>query len=108
MVKRNPNPNPNPSPKALAPDQDEEIDWEMRPGGMLVQRREDEDDASAAAGGGASASFRGPMMKIDVVLGPGNGPHFELFLPAHSTFGIILSLLMLSSISIIFTVTIMI
>ncbi|KAM1597858.1 hypothetical protein PS2_032719 [Malus domestica] len=87
MVKRNPNPNPNPSPKALVPDQDEEIDWEMRPGGMLVQRREDEDDASATAGGGASASFRGPMMKIDVVLGPGNGPHFELFLPAHSTFG---------------------
>ncbi|KAM1749087.1 hypothetical protein ACFX12_010000 [Malus domestica] len=87
MVKNNPNPNPNPNPKVPVPDQNEEIDWEMRPGGMLVQRREDEDAAAVANGVGASASSRGPMIKIDVVLGPGNGPRYELFLPAHSTFG---------------------
>ncbi|CAB4315246.1 unnamed protein product [Prunus armeniaca] len=80
MVKKNPNPNP----KVPVPVQNEEIDWEMRPGGMLVQRREDGDDASAAS---SSASSRGPMIKIDVVHGPAHQAQYELFVPAHSTFG---------------------
>ncbi|KAI5325952.1 hypothetical protein L3X38_035026 [Prunus dulcis] len=80
MVKKNPNLNP----KVPVPVQNDEIDWEMRPGGMLVQRREDGDDASAAS---ASASSRGPMIKIDVVHGPAHQPQYELFVPAHSTFG---------------------
>ncbi|CAB4284826.1 unnamed protein product [Prunus armeniaca] len=80
MVKKN----PNPYPKVPVPVQNEEIDWEMRPGGMLVQRREDGDDASAAS---ASASSRGPMIKIDVVHGPAHQAQYELFVPAHSTFG---------------------
>ncbi|CAL9002868.1 unnamed protein product [Prunus brigantina] len=80
MVKKNPNLNP----KVPVPVQSEEIDWEMRPGGMLVQRREDGDDASAAS---ASASSRGPMIKIDVVHGPAHQAQYELFVPAHSTFG---------------------
>lgn len=51
---------------------------------MLVQRREEGDDASAAS---ASASSRGPMIKIDVVHGPAHQAQYELFVPAHSTFG---------------------
>ncbi|BFG36463.1 hypothetical protein CerSpe_227370 [Prunus speciosa] len=82
MVKKNPNLNP----KVPVPVQNEEIDWEMRPGGMLVQRREDGDDPSAAAAS-ASASSRGPMIKIDVVHGPAHQAQYELFVPAHSTFG---------------------
>ncbi|KAK9920379.1 hypothetical protein M0R45_028934 [Rubus argutus] len=75
----------NSSPKGLVPFQnDEEVDWELRPGGMLVQRRED--DAAAAA---ASAS-RGPIITIHVSHG---SDHHVLSLPAHSTFGELKSLL---------------
>lgn len=68
----------NSSPKGLVPVQNEEVDWELRPGGMLVQRREDDDDAAAAAS-------RGPIITIHVSHG---SDHHVLSLPAHSTFGI--------------------
>ncbi|XP_022767793.1 BAG family molecular chaperone regulator 4 [Durio zibethinus] len=67
----------------------EETDWEVRPGGMLVQRRDDQEDddddlhhkhnheTSAASSGG-------PIIKINVAHGPAQ---HELFVPAHSTFG---------------------
>lgn len=68
----------NSSPKGLVPVQnDGEVDWELRPGGMLVQRRE-EDDAAAAAS-------RGPIITIHVSHG---SDHHVLSLLAHSTFGI--------------------
>ncbi|WRX24641.1 Ubiquitin-like domain - like 10 [Theobroma cacao] len=70
------------SPKA----QSEETDWELRPGGMLVQRRDGQEDhhhkhdhETAAA----DSSF-GPMIKINVSYGPAQ---HELYVPAHSTFG---------------------
>ncbi|GMN40390.1 hypothetical protein TIFTF001_009616 [Ficus carica] len=63
--------------------QSDEIDWEMRPGGMLVQMRDDADAGTGGAGAGA-ASSRGPMIKIKVSHGPA---HYELSVPAHSTFG---------------------
>ncbi|XP_011623045.1 BAG family molecular chaperone regulator 4 isoform X2 [Amborella trichopoda] len=50
----------------------EEIEWEMRPGGMLVQKRDD----------GVSSS--GPMIKIK--LSHGSYQH-DISVPAHSTFG---------------------
>ena len=49
-----------------------EIDWELRPGGMLVQKRE---------AGDASA---GPMIKINVCHG---SYHHDITVPAQSTFG---------------------
>ncbi|KAG8647774.1 hypothetical protein MANES_09G108800v8 [Manihot esculenta] len=51
-------------------------DWEVRPGGMLVQRRE-----SAVADGSDDA---GPLIKINVCYGPS---HHEIHIPAQSTFG---------------------
>ncbi|XP_015897619.3 BAG family molecular chaperone regulator 4 isoform X2 [Ziziphus jujuba] len=66
------------NPKGSVPLQNNEIEWELRPGGMLVQRREDEDD------GETGASSLGPMIKITV----SNGKHqHEVFVPAQSTFG---------------------
>ncbi|XVE97123.1 hypothetical protein REPUB_Repub02eG0283600 [Reevesia pubescens] len=61
----------------------EEADWEVRAGGMLVQRRDDvnEDDQDHAT---ATASYGGPMIKINVAHGPAQ---HELFVPSHSTFG---------------------
>ncbi|CAA7389397.1 unnamed protein product [Spirodela intermedia] len=50
----------------------EEIDWELRPGGMLVQKREDEIESA------------GPMIKI--MLSHGSYQR-EVNVPAHSTFG---------------------
>lgn len=65
-------------PSAPAQQRNEEFEWEVRPGGMLVQRREDED------GDGGGASSRGPMIKINV----SNGTvQHEVFAPAQSTFG---------------------
>ncbi|EEF45740.1 BAG family molecular chaperone regulator 4 [Ricinus communis] len=49
-----------------------QIDWELRPGGMLVQKRE--------VGDGSS----GPMIKIKVSHG---SYHYEVTVPAQSTFG---------------------
>lgn len=54
------------------PGSSEAIDWELRPGGMLVQKRDD---------GVGSA---GPVIKIKVSHGP---YQHELALPAQSTFG---------------------
>ncbi|KAL5550774.1 hypothetical protein UlMin_000950 [Ulmus minor] len=59
---------------------DEEIDWEMRPGGMLVQMRDDQGDRDDAAG----ASSRGPTIKINV---SHESDRHEVFVPAQSTFG---------------------
>ncbi|XVF55054.1 hypothetical protein PTKIN_Ptkin06aG0005800 [Pterospermum kingtungense] len=68
----------------------EETEWEVRPGGMLVQRRDDlnEDDdlnhkhnhETAAS----AASHGGPMININVAHGPAQ---HQLYVPAHSTFG---------------------
>lgn len=52
--------------------ENEQIDWELRPGGMLVQKRDD--------GGGAS----GPMIKIKV--SHGTYQH-DISVPAQATFG---------------------
>lgn len=49
-----------------------EIDWELRPGGMLVQKRDVGDDPS------------GPMIKIKVSHG---SYHYDITVPAQSTFG---------------------
>ncbi|XP_062095043.1 BAG family molecular chaperone regulator 4 [Humulus lupulus] len=57
----------------------DEVDWEMRPGGMLVQMRDDEVDAA-----GPAAPSRGPMIKINVYH---DTAQHELFVPAQSTFG---------------------
>lgn len=68
--------------------ENEQIDWELRPGGMLVQKRDD--------GGGAS----GPMIKIKV--SHGSYQH-DISVPAQATFGDTLfhfSLLGLFSISV--------
>ncbi|KAK4582350.1 hypothetical protein RGQ29_025510 [Quercus rubra] len=64
-------------------EENEEIDWEMRPGGMLVQKRDDvvvDDGASAPA----AESIGGPTIKVTVCHGPA---HHVLHVPAHSTFG---------------------
>ncbi|XP_031396905.1 BAG family molecular chaperone regulator 4 isoform X2 [Punica granatum] len=53
----------------------DQVDWEMRPCGMLVQRRED---------GTEVGSGTGPIIRINVSYG---SSHHEIFLPAHSTFG---------------------
>lgn len=50
-----------------------EIEWELRPGGMLVQKRDSGDNSS------------GPVIKIIVSHG---SLHHHLTVPAHSTFGI--------------------
>lgn len=62
-------------------DMNDEIDWELRPGGMLVQKRDDVVVADDDEGGAAS---RGPTIKITVSHGPAR---HELHLPAQSTFG---------------------
>ena len=54
-----------------------EVDWELRPGGMLVQKRD--------VGVGSS----GPMIKIKVSHG---SCHYDTDVPAQSTFGKHLSL----------------
>ncbi|KAJ7950018.1 BAG family molecular chaperone regulator 4 [Quillaja saponaria] len=57
-----------------------DVDWEMRPSGMLVQKRDD--DVVDVNGGGVS--FRGPMIKI--IVSYGSSQH-EVYVPAQSTFG---------------------
>ena len=53
---------------------DEEIDWEMRPGGMLVQKRTDKSDSSA------------PNVRIRVAYG---ALRYEIFVNSQATFGMI-------------------
>ncbi|XP_075634072.1 BAG family molecular chaperone regulator 4-like [Castanea sativa] len=60
------------SKSVLSNEFDREIDWELRPGGMLVQKR-DAGDASS-----------GPMIKIKVSHG---SYHHDITVPAQSTFG---------------------
>ncbi|KAK7260603.1 hypothetical protein RIF29_26796 [Crotalaria pallida] len=60
----------NPRSAGASPET-EDIEWEMRPGGMFVQRRE------------VGVVDDGPMIKITVTLG---SSHHELYLPAQSTF----------------------
>ncbi|KAI6675223.1 hypothetical protein NL676_003129 [Syzygium grande] len=55
-----------------------EVDWEMRPCGMLVQRREEDDAPCNGAGG------NGPMIKVNVSYG---SSQHEIFVPSRSTFG---------------------
>lgn len=59
-------------------DENEEIEWEVRPGGMLVQKRDDVVDDTAAASTG------GPTIKITVSHGPAR---HEVHVPAQSSFG---------------------
>lgn len=59
-------------------DENEEIEWEVRPGGMLVQKRDDVVDETAAASTG------GPTIKITVSHGPAR---HEVHIPAQSSFG---------------------
>lgn len=49
------------------------IDWELRPGGLLVQKR-----------GFAPASSTGPMIKVKV---SHDSYYHDLTVPTHSTFG---------------------
>ncbi|KAF3448064.1 hypothetical protein FNV43_RR08772 [Rhamnella rubrinervis] len=60
------------------PAQDEEVQWGVRPSGMLVQKRENDDYD------GSGASSCGPMIKINVWNG---AVQHEVFVPAQSTFG---------------------
>ncbi|GMP85959.1 hypothetical protein CsSME_00038929 [Camellia sinensis var. sinensis] len=55
----------------------EEIEWEVRPGGMLVQKREDNEDDHLHGDGG-------PTIKVKVVHGSNQ---LDLFVPSQSTFG---------------------
>lgn len=57
----------------MEPKAEEGIEWEMRPGGMLVQRREDGDDEDG-----------GPMIKIKVSYG---SSLYDLSVPCRTTFG---------------------
>ncbi|CAL5420368.1 unnamed protein product [Camellia sinensis] len=54
----------------------EEIEWEVRPGGMLVQKREDNEDDHLHGDGG-------PTIKVKVVHGSNQ---LDLFVPSQSTF----------------------
>ncbi len=77
-MKKNSTQNPTVSSQV---DENEEIEWEVRPGGMLVQKRDDVVDDTAAASTG------GPTIKITVSHGPAR---HEVHVPAQSSFGILL------------------
>ncbi|ONK61831.1 uncharacterized protein A4U43_C08F34040 [Asparagus officinalis] len=62
----------SPNKTGVSESDEGEIDWELRPGGMLVQKRED---------GGEGF---GPLIKIKVAHG---NSHHEVSVPAQSTFG---------------------
>lgn len=64
--------------------QNEQLEWEMRPGGMLVQRRDDESDHHHHHQDVAAAASRGPMIEINVAHGPAQ---YNVHVPAQSTFG---------------------
>ena len=55
----------------------EEIEWEVRPGGMLVQKRDDNGEDHLHGGGG-------PTINIRVVHGSNQ---MDLVVPSQSTFG---------------------
>ncbi|KAA8517747.1 hypothetical protein F0562_015194 [Nyssa sinensis] len=58
----------------------EEIEWEVRPGGMLVQKRDDGSDPDHDHDGGVG----GPTIKIKVSHGSNQ---YDLTIPSQSTFG---------------------
>ncbi|XP_038692561.1 BAG family molecular chaperone regulator 4 [Tripterygium wilfordii] len=60
---------------------EEELEWEVRPGGMLVQRRDDDSHHQHQNGGDGAVV---PPIKINVSHGPAQ---YELSVPDHSTFG---------------------
>ncbi|GAV73587.1 ubiquitin domain-containing protein/BAG domain-containing protein [Cephalotus follicularis] len=55
----------------------EQVDWEMRPGGMLVQRRDEENNHNHDSSGGS-------LIMINVSHG---STQYEVYLPPQSTFG---------------------
>lgn len=66
---------------------EEDLEWELRPGGMLVQKREDGDN-NGGVGGGDSGSGSA-MINIKVCHGSN---HHQLHVPIQSTFGTPLTL----------------
>ncbi|KAJ0087665.1 hypothetical protein Patl1_31396 [Pistacia atlantica] len=62
--------------------QNEQLEWEKRPGGMLVQRRDDESDYHHHQD--VAAASHCPMIEINVAHGPGQ---YNVNVPAQSTFG---------------------
>ncbi|KAJ0027145.1 hypothetical protein Pint_34912 [Pistacia integerrima] len=55
--------------------QNEQLEWEMRPGGMLVQRRDDESDHHHHQD--VAAASHCPMIEINVAHGPAQGKERE-------------------------------
>lgn len=62
------------------------IDWEVRPGGLLVQRRSSGDSSSAvnSAPSETTTSGVGPMIKIKLSY---DSCYHDVTIPAQSTFG---------------------
>ena len=72
---------------------EEDVEWELRPGGMLVQKREDADHNGGIGGGGGdsgSGSGSGSAM-ISVKVHHGSKQH-QLRVPVESAFGTPLTL----------------
>ncbi|XP_044473283.1 BAG family molecular chaperone regulator 4 [Mangifera indica] len=61
--------------------QNEQLEWEMRPGGMLLQRRDDESDHHHQD---VATASRGHMIEINVAHGQAQ---YNVPVPAQSTFG---------------------
>lgn len=66
--------------------QNEQLEWEMRPGGMLLQRRDDESDHHHQD---VATASRGHMIEINVARGQAQ---YNVPVPAQSTFGNIFKL----------------
>ncbi|XP_034693676.1 BAG family molecular chaperone regulator 4-like [Vitis riparia] len=64
---------------------EEDVEWELRPGGMLVQKREDGDNNGGVGGGGGGDSGSGSAM-INIKVCHGSN-HHQLHVPIQSTFG---------------------
>ncbi|KAL6337584.1 hypothetical protein AAG906_037177 [Vitis piasezkii] len=63
---------------------EEDLEWELRPGGMLVQKREDGDNNGGVGGGGGGDSGSGSAM-INIKVCHGSN-HHQLHVPIQSTF----------------------
>lgn len=72
---------------------EEDVEWEVRPGGMLVQKREDGDNnggiGGGGGGGGGDSGSGSAMINIKVYRGSN---HHQLRVPVQSTFGTPLTL----------------